>query len=287
MEFTVLLVPTSVCRETASMKIGGISPEMELSQRIYGCGLIQKAGILLELRVVTIASAQTILHRFFYRRSLTQFDIRRVASASLYLGCKLEEDPRRVRDVVNVFHYLQSMEDAPQKEGEGTKHTFHPLDPNSQSFKNFREGIIRVERYILREVGFRVSEILVHPHRFILQYIKALLGTELQLEQRNELSQLAWGYINDSLRTTLCCRVQPEVIAVGSIYMAACDLNINLPKSSRWYEIFGVEWDDVKEVCHTLKALYRLPMPTYVKLVSRQAPLQGSATDQTPAKSTS
>lgn len=69
-----------------------------------------------------------------------------------------------------------------------------------------------------------------------------------------------------SMRTTLCCRVQPAVIAVGSIFLAACDLNIPLPPETRWFELFDVSWEDVTKVCESILSLYTRPLPSYEKL---------------------
>lgn len=71
----IVLVPRKLQQLTPSIQ-DGLSREVEISQRIYGCQLIQKAGVLLKLEAVTVASAQTILHRFYYRKSLKKFDVR-------------------------------------------------------------------------------------------------------------------------------------------------------------------------------------------------------------------
>ncbi|CDJ62608.1 hypothetical protein ENH_00020120, partial [Eimeria necatrix] len=106
----IVLVPRKLQQRTPSI-VDGLPREVEISQRIYGCQLIQKAGILLQLEAVTVASAQTILHRFYYRKSLKKFDVRLVATASLLLACKLEEDPRRVKSLIDVVHILSKAED--------------------------------------------------------------------------------------------------------------------------------------------------------------------------------
>ncbi|KAF8823027.1 putative cyclin 4 [Cardiosporidium cionae] len=253
------LLPANILLCTPSRN-DGISCDTEMKLRVFGCELIQKAGIMLRLQAVTIASGQTILHRFYFRRSLKNFEIRRLAAAALYLACKLEEDPRRVRDMINVFHYFEQQERASEEE------PTEVLDVNSEAYERFRHDIVRSERYILRELGFMVSQTLVHPHRYILQYIHSLFKGMGAAEVRT-LSQLAWGYLNDSMRTTLCCEVQPAVIAVGSIYLAACALDVALPKETGWYELFDVAWEDVVKVCTTIQTLYLISEFTYESLM--------------------
>ncbi|PHJ25057.1 cyclin 4 [Cystoisospora suis] len=110
----VVLMPQKLLKTPPSVR-DGLSREVELDQRVYGCQLIQKAGILLKLEAVSIASAQTILHRFYFRRSLKQFDVRRVATACLLLACKLEEDQHRVTHFIGTIHLLTQLEDSSPK----------------------------------------------------------------------------------------------------------------------------------------------------------------------------
>lgn len=210
-----------------------------------------------------MASAQTILHRFYYRKSLKKFDVRLVVTSSLLLACKLEEDPRRVKNLIDVVHLLSKAEDAGVAISEDNIDEFL-LDHDSTEFEVARAETFRCERYILRELGFMVSQTLVHPHRYILQYIHALCKGDYV--STNKLSQIAWGYLNDSMRTTLCCEVQPAVVAVGSIFLAACDLNLPLAKETGWYELFDVTWEDVVKVCTRILSLYKREPPKYEKL---------------------
>ncbi|OEH74935.1 putative cyclin [Cyclospora cayetanensis] len=258
----IVLVPRKLQQQTPSTR-DGLSREVEISQRVYGCQLIQKAGVLLRLEAVTVASAQTILHRFYYRKSLKKFDVRLVATSSLLLACKLEEDPRRVKSLIDVVQLLSRAEDANAKVTEDNIDYFL-IEYDSTEFDIARAEIFRCERYILRELGFMVSQTLVHPHRYILQYIHALCKGDYV--PTNRLSQIAWGYLNDSMQTTLCCEVQPAVVAVGSIFLAACDLNIPLARETGWYELFDVTWEDVVKVCTRILSLYKREPPKYKKL---------------------
>ncbi|PFH36611.1 putative cyclin 4 [Besnoitia besnoiti] len=267
----IVLPPQKLLKCPPSVR-DGLSPEVEREQRVYGCHLIQKAGILLKLEAVSIASAQTILHRFFFRRSLKQFDVRRVATAALLLACKLEEDPHRVLHLVGVIHLLSQLEDNPEKALSEDNLDEFLVASDSQEYELFRMDVFRCERYILRELGFMVSQTLVHPHRYILQYIHALFKGNFV--PTSQLSQRAWGYLNDSMRTTLCCEVQPAVIAVGSIFLAACDLGIPLPQETGWHDLFDVSWEDVTKVCDAILSLYTRPLPSYVKLA--EEPLKPS-----------
>ena len=58
----------------------GISVDTERDQRIYGCELIQEAGILLRLPQAVMATGQVLLHRFYCKVSLVAHDVK-VSSA--------------------------------------------------------------------------------------------------------------------------------------------------------------------------------------------------------------
>ena len=70
-DFSILL-PDSILNFSPSQK-DKIDPTEELLYRVYGCELIQEAGILLKLPQVVMATGQNIFHRFFYRKSLEIF----------------------------------------------------------------------------------------------------------------------------------------------------------------------------------------------------------------------
>jgi cyclin L len=68
---------------TPSRRVG-IDAETERRLRFYGCDRIQRAVVLLGLPQVVAATAQTLLHRFYFKRDLRDWHIRvRVPSCSL------------------------------------------------------------------------------------------------------------------------------------------------------------------------------------------------------------
>ena len=84
----------------------GVSEEDEFAMRVHGCELVQEAAVLLKASQQVACTGQVLLHRFYAKRSMVKFDVRRVAATAVFLACKLEECPRKLRDVVNVFHRM-------------------------------------------------------------------------------------------------------------------------------------------------------------------------------------
>ena len=62
--------------------------------------------------------------------------------------------------------------------------------------------------------------------------------------------------MNDSLRTDVFVRYPPDTIAVACIYLSARKLRIALPKAPAWFQVLGVEEDDIKDCCYRMVCLY-------------------------------
>lgn len=95
--------------ETTPSQTDGLENDIETDLRIYGCELIQTAGILLKLPQVAMATGQVLLQRFYYSKSLVRHPVEQTAMACICLASKIEEAPRRVRDVINVFTHIRQV----------------------------------------------------------------------------------------------------------------------------------------------------------------------------------
>ncbi|XP_067826494.1 cyclin-L1-like isoform X1 [Heptranchias perlo] len=223
---------------TASVS-DGLDPEVETDLRIVGCELIQAAGILLKLPQVAMATGQVLFQRFFYSKSFVKHPMEILSMACVHLASKIEEDPRRIRDVINVFHHLRKLRE---------KKSPSPL-PLDQSYVNLKNQVIKAERRVLKELGFCVH--VKHPHKIIVMYLQVL-----ECERNRPLVQTAWNYMNDSLRTDVFVRYHPETIACACIYLAARALEIPLPNHPHWFLLFGTSEEEMKEICVKILKLY-------------------------------
>jgi len=70
--------------ENSPSRSDGIDKDTEGRLRMYGCELIQEAGILLSFHQVVMATAQVLLHRFYCKRSMKTFNIK--------VGCWQQHD---------------------------------------------------------------------------------------------------------------------------------------------------------------------------------------------------
>ncbi|GLH04492.1 Cyclin-L1 [Gryllus bimaculatus] len=223
------LLPEEKLSPTPS-QIDGLDQETETDLRVLGCELIQTAGILLKLPQVAMATGQVLFQRFYYSKSFVQYAMETTAMGCVCLASKIEEAPRRIRDVINVFHHI--------KQVKGQK-TIQPMMLD-QHYINLKNQVIKAERRVLKELGFCVH--VKHPHKLIVMYLQVL-----GFEKHQNLMQLSWNYMNDSLRTDVFVRYQPETVACACIYLTARRLGIPLPRAPSWFSIFRVEESDIQD----------------------------------------
>jgi transcription initiation factor TFIIIB Brf1 subunit/transcription initiation factor TFIIB len=269
-----ILVPNEVLLQTPSNE-DGVSATTERRLRIYGVELIQRAANMLRLPQIASASAAAIFQRFYFRRSFAEFDVRAVAPTALFLACKLEEHHRRLKDVILVFHRLDMRSvlrgDVPLYRGGPTP----ALDSSSR--EAMKQEIIKLERLILRELGYVVALLLEHPHKYVIQFVKSMVRSP----QRRvaELAQRAWNYLNDSTRTVLCCMYAPHQITTASIFLAARDMRVKLPTDPPWWLLFDTQLEDLQNIARKILALYTQPPARFIGVPTKLDPfLAGLAT---------
>merc|ERR1712226_638428 len=71
------------------------------------------------------------------------------------------------------------------------------------------------------------------------------------------------NFMNDSLRTNVFVRYAPETIATACIYLSARKLKVPLPKNPSWFDVLGVEEDDIKDCCYRIMCLYDRKKPNH------------------------
>jgi hypothetical protein len=125
---------------------------------------------------ISLATATTIYHKFFKNLSINEFDpyvisysychkfkldiifrliiyyiTKLIATASIYLGCKIEEEKVKLRDIINVS-YRTLHPDLP------------PLELN-ETYRLLRESVVQTELLIARKLAFKLE--FEHPQKVI------------------------------------------------------------------------------------------------------------------------
>ncbi|XP_043845930.1 cyclin-K-like [Dromiciops gliroides] len=222
-------------------QLDSLDPATESQYRLEGAKFIFDIGTRLGLHYDTLATGITYFHRFYMFHSFKQFPRYVTGACSLFLAGKVEETPKRCRDIIQVARSLLSDVQFGQ----------FGDDP--------KEEIFALERILLQTIKFDLQ--VEHPYQFLLKYAKQLKGNKKKIEK---LVQMAWTFVNDSLCTTLSLQWEPEIIAVSVMYLAGrlCKFEIqewtSKPKYSRWWEQFveDVPVDVLEDICHQILDIY-------------------------------
>ncbi|KAK8574979.1 hypothetical protein V6N12_062656 [Hibiscus sabdariffa] len=226
--------------ESSPSRGDGVDLKKETYLRKSYCTFLQDLGMRLKVPQVTIATAIIFCHRFFIRQSHAKNDRRTIATVCMFLAGKVEETPRPLKDVILVSYEIINKKDpaAAQK------------IKQKEVYEQQKELILIGERVVLATLGFDLN--LHHPYKPLVEAIKKFKVAQ------NALAQVAWNFVNDGLRTSLCLQFKPHHIAAGAIFLAAKFLKVKLPSDGEkvWWQEFDVTPRQLEEVSNQMLELY-------------------------------
>ncbi|CAN6684276.1 unnamed protein product [Malus baccata var. baccata] len=226
--------------ENSPSRRDGIDLKKETYLRKSYCSFLQDLGIRLKVPQLTIATSIIFCHRFFLRQSHAKNDRRTIATVCMFLAGKVEETPRPLKDVILVSYEIM-----------------HKKDPKAvqrikqkEVYEQQKELILIGERVVLGTLGFDLN--VLHPYKPLVEAIKRFKVAQ------NALAQVAWNFVNDGLRTSLCLQFKPQHIAAGAIFLAAKFLRVKLPSDGEtiWWQEFDVTPRQLEEVSNQMLELY-------------------------------
>lgn len=202
----------------------GIQYEEESELRKLYCSFLQELGRELNVPQLTIATAIMLCHRFYMRQSHAKNDWQTMATVSMFLACKAEETPRWLSDVAVVAYKLLYRCD----------HSASQRIRQKDVYDKQKELIVIGERLLLSTIAFDLN--IEHPYKPLVEALKRLGISD------KDIVKMAWNFVNDWLRTTLCLQYKPHYIAAGSMYLAAKLKKLKLPteKGKVWWMQFDV-----------------------------------------------
>lgn len=203
---------------------------------------------------IVAATAQVLLHRFYYLASIKQHPVMKVTMGCVFLASKIEENHRRLRDLINVFYYLR------HQLSDSSSSPYEPIELHTnvrfilavaisalilnimKEYYAMRNEIIEVEELILTHLGFHVQ--CQHPHPLLLCYLKQL---DL-VDSQPKVCQLAWQLLNDSFRCDFMVIYQPSTIACTMIWMALAKCGVALQSQPAWWEMFDSTLEEMENI---------------------------------------
>ncbi|CAN8231332.1 unnamed protein product [Cochlearia groenlandica] len=226
--------------ENSPSRLDNIDLKKETYLRKSYCTFLQDLGMRLKVPQVTIATAIIFCHRFFIRQSHARNDRRTIATVCMFLAGKVEETPRPLKDVIVVSYEI-----------------IHKKDPTTaqkikqkEVYEQQKELILSGEKIVLSSLGFDFN--VHHPYKPLVEAIKKFKVAQ------NALAQVAWNFVNDGLRTSLCLQFMPHHIAAGAIFLAAKFLKVKLPSDGEkvWWQEFDVTPRQLEDVSNQMLELY-------------------------------
>ncbi|XP_059666674.1 cyclin-T1-5-like isoform X2 [Cornus florida] len=237
--------------ENSPSRLDGIDLKKETYIRKSYCTFLQDLGMRLKVPQVTIATAIIFCHRFFIRQSHAKNDRKTIATVCMFLAGKVEETPRPLKDVILVSYEI-----------------IHKKDPaavhrikQKEVYEQQKELVLLGERVVLATLGFDLN--VHHPYKPLVEAIKKFKVAQ------NALAQVAWNFVNDGLRTSLCLQFKPHHIAAGAIFLAAKFLKVKLPSD---------------EVSNQMLELYEQNRAPLSQASEMEGSAGGGATHRAPSK---
>ncbi|KAM8921135.1 cyclin-K isoform 1-T1 [Pelodytes ibericus] len=228
-------------------QVEGLDPATEARYRREGARFIFDVGTRLGLHYDTLATGIIYFHRFYMFHSFKQFARYVTGACCLFLAGKVEETPKKCKDIIKTARSL--LNDV----------QFGQFGDDPKVSVCVQEEVMVLERILLQTIKFDLQ--VEHPYQFLLKYAKQLKGDKNKIQK---LVQMAWTFVNDSLCTTLSLQWEPEIIAVAVMYLAGrlCKFEIqdwtSKPMYRRWWEQFvqDVPVDVLEDICHQILDLY-------------------------------
>jgi hypothetical protein len=218
---------------------------------------LHEAGVKLRVSMAVVAAAAAFFLRslasggspgvLVMPRCLEKYDRMLVAATCLFLATKVEEQPRRIRDVLNTTHRIA--------------YPGRPPLVIDQEFAARREAIVTCEQSVLRALRFDTEVPSPHTH---------LVTVAQDLECQKEVLQLANVLVNDALRShALVVATPPTVLAAACLHVASRLLEMEVAgrargslaggaggAGGRWWADYGVEDDALAVAAGLLLELY-------------------------------
>eukprot|EP00250_Pteridium_aquilinum_P006985 c16792_g1_i1 orf=969-2129(-) len=218
----------------------GITLTKENQLRKSYCVFLQDLGMRLKVPQVTIATSIVFCHRFFLRQSHAKNDRYMIATACMFLAGKVEETPKLLQNVLFVSYEIRHKRDKSAVERIKQKEVYN----------HERERVLLAESLVLRTLDFDLN--IIHPYKRLVTAVKKLKIVE------NSLAQVAWNFLNDGLRTSLCLQYEAHHIAAGGIFLAAKFLKIKLPTDGEkpWWQELEVTARQLEDVSNQMLELY-------------------------------
>ncbi|KAE9986665.1 hypothetical protein EG328_004992 [Venturia inaequalis] len=240
-------LPTPGQLASSGSQLDGVPADLVSSVLFAGARLTQQAGVLLRLPHDTIAQAVLIFTRFWIGSeggSLSQYSVKHVSQAALYLIAKLSDWPKSPRSLINTYAYLTSIPSTFADTDTFAKHDDrHAYYVDEGSYQLQRDELANMEMTVLNVLGYETHVAL--PFKLCINYLQALEVLPNH-EHASMVAKRAFAHLNSALFSPqlLYLTHQPPTLATAAIYLAAREVGVKLP-DVEWWEVFDTDREEL------------------------------------------
>jgi len=207
-----------------------------------------ECGAKLKTKSVTTAVAAQIYHRFYEAASEANYDAYMIAATSLYIASKQQDEPLKIRDLINVAHRTLNRDS-------------DVLDL-SEEYWNYRDSIVQAELLTMRMISFKT--IRPDTHLYLLTYLRTLESwIAPNVWEKASLVKLCWTFLQDFHHSKAVIQHEPQLIALTVIYFGLQVYGIPVPCTNEadpvpWHEVLykGAIKEEMWNVMEQLMMIY-------------------------------
>ncbi|XP_066985898.1 cyclin-Q [Macrobrachium rosenbergii] len=220
----------------------GFNPVIDYSEchsQFAGARYIIECGIKLKANLLTVATAATYFHRFFYNISLEEYDPYLIGCTCLYLASKVEDDDIKIRDIINVGINCVRRESPPL-----------PLEP----YFALRDSLIQAELLLMRVLGFKLKVDL--PHKYLLHYVESLKEW-LGKKTFNSIPfvDLSFTLLQDIYHSPIVIKYSPQLLSAAILNIVNQVYGVVVPGCD---DLHDQSWFTVLHADCTTKAVWEV-----------------------------
>lgn len=184
---------------------------------------VQELAFKLRVSQPVVCTAQLLVHRvtsiqFTLTHSFRSVDRLRIAAASLFLSCKINE---QIRSLAALSQAYFDIERAKRLQ----KNPHADLPPVSDQIRSkLTDDIVSLESQILLLIDFNVGQ-LETPYARLKTLIRSL---QLEPNTANTLHTVAWNFASDSFRTQACLLFSMDEVAAACVSLAAAYMGVRV-----------------------------------------------------------
>ncbi|KAF5385628.1 hypothetical protein D9757_005540 [Collybiopsis confluens] len=199
---------------------GKMNVTQEDKIRQNACGFIEAIGSRIGFPRRTIATGQSLYHRFHLFFPRKDFNHHDVALAALFVSSKMHDTLKKPRELLASSYAIRFPDQLSKSKSPFGEVDIDTIDP--QVVEHDRQRLLAVERLILETICFNFTSRM--PFSYVIK-----IGRALRVGKK--LTKLAWRLAIDSHRTFIPIEYPPHTVALGSIYVAAILSSFEQPES--------------------------------------------------------